>query len=96
MNNLSDPSITFEKIKRIGRGSFGEVFKVRDVRNGATRAAKIISLDQIDDDYDDLCMEISVLANCNSKYRAVLRKCRESHRKWLKLTFLSKKRPKMT
>ena len=40
MSSIND----YKKLKRIGSGSFGEVFKVEDIRNGDIFAMKIINL----------------------------------------------------
>lgn len=68
LNNPIDPERFLEKISRIGKGSFGEVYHVRDSRDGATYAAKIIDLSTLEDDYEDIQKEIRVLSSCESKY----------------------------
>ena len=37
---------SFVKLERIGRGSYGQVFKCQDKRNGEVVAAKVINLEE--------------------------------------------------
>jgi serine/threonine-protein kinase 24/25/MST4 len=50
----------FEKIERVGKGSFGEVWKCRNKNTGAVVAVKIINLEESEDDIDDIQREIHV------------------------------------
>jgi serine/threonine-protein kinase 24/25/MST4 len=50
----------FEKIERIGKGSFGEVWKARNKSTGAVVAIKIINLEESEDDIEDVQREIHV------------------------------------
>ncbi|OQV12588.1 Germinal center kinase 1 [Hypsibius exemplaris] len=63
-----DPALLFTKQDRIGKGSFGSVYKGIDNRTGNVIAIKIIDIDNGEDDIDDLQQEITVLRQCSSPY----------------------------
>ena len=54
--------------ERIGRGSFGEVWRGQDRQTGEVVAIKVIDLDQAEDEIDDIVQEINVMALCESAF----------------------------
>eukprot|EP00164_Ancoracysta_twista_P002618 GFYU01003484.1.p1 GENE.GFYU01003484.1~~GFYU01003484.1.p1 ORF type:complete len:722 (-),score=174.42 GFYU01003484.1:127-2169(-) len=60
-----DPSERFELVERLGKGSFGSVYKARNKTTGELVAIKLVSLSDSDDGLDDIRREIKVLRECN-------------------------------
>ncbi|KAK5576892.1 hypothetical protein RB653_001829 [Dictyostelium firmibasis] len=59
-----DPQTIYHIQERLGKGSFGQVFKAVHIANGKVVAIKIISLDD-QEAIKDVRKEISILAECN-------------------------------
>ena len=63
-----DPTSLFDKHEKIGRGSFGEVYKGFDRRTRRVVAIKVINLEEADDEIEDIQIEIGILSQLDSPY----------------------------
>ncbi|KAF0915057.1 hypothetical protein E2562_033179 [Oryza meyeriana var. granulata] len=60
-----DPSTKYEVLHELGKGSYGAVYKARDLRTQELVAIKIISLTEGEEGYEDIRGEIEMLQQCS-------------------------------
>ncbi|WWC92753.1 uncharacterized protein L201_007712 [Kwoniella dendrophila CBS 6074] len=67
-NPHADPELFYVKQNRIGKGSFGEVYRGYDKRTSVPVAIKIIDLESAEDEIDDIQQEIQILGQLDSEF----------------------------
>ncbi|CAO3597193.1 unnamed protein product [Absidia cylindrospora] len=64
----TDPEVYYRKHERIGKGSFGEVYKGIEIKTNKPVAIKIIDLESAEDEIDDIQQEIAILSQLDSSF----------------------------
>ncbi|KAA8529318.1 hypothetical protein F0562_033883 [Nyssa sinensis] len=60
-----DPSTKYELLHELGKGSYGSVYKARDLRTSELVAIKVISLSEGEEGYEEIRGEIEMLQQCS-------------------------------
>ncbi|KAK6251949.1 hypothetical protein QUC31_013669 [Theobroma cacao] len=60
-----DPSTKYELLNELGKGSYGAVYKARDIRTSELVAIKVISLSEGEEGYEEIRGEIEMLQQCS-------------------------------
>ncbi|XP_061989961.1 serine/threonine-protein kinase 1 [Rosa rugosa] len=60
-----DPTTKYELLNELGKGSYGAVYKARDLKTSELVAIKVISLSQGEEGYEEICGEIEMLQQCS-------------------------------
>eukprot|EP00850_Spirogloea_muscicola_P003261 SM000013S26430 [mRNA] locus=s13:309405:315822:- [translate_table: standard] len=61
-----DPTLKYELLDELGKGSYGAVFKARDLRTSELVAIKVLSLAEGEEGFEDIRGEIEMLQQCNN------------------------------
>ncbi|PKA65878.1 Mitogen-activated protein kinase kinase kinase ANP1 [Apostasia shenzhenica] len=60
-----DPSTKYELLHELGKGSYGAVYKARDIKTSELVAIKVISLSEGEEGYEEIRGEIEMLQQCS-------------------------------
>ncbi|XP_020583817.1 serine/threonine-protein kinase dst1 [Phalaenopsis equestris] len=63
--NREDPTTKYELLHELGKGSYGAVYKARDLKTSELVAIKVISLTEGEEGYDEIRGEIEMLQQCS-------------------------------
>ncbi|KAJ0980160.1 hypothetical protein J5N97_008415 [Dioscorea zingiberensis] len=60
-----DPSTKYELLHELGKGSYGSVYKARDIKTSELVAIKVITLSEGEEGYEEIRGEIEMLQQCS-------------------------------
>ncbi|KAM7268590.1 hypothetical protein ACFE04_010756 [Oxalis oulophora] len=60
-----DPTVKYELLHELGKGSYGAVYKARDLKTSECVAIKVISLSEGEEGYEEIRGEIEMLQQCS-------------------------------
>ncbi|KAK8657538.1 hypothetical protein V6N13_035769 [Hibiscus sabdariffa] len=60
-----DPSTKYELLNELGKGSYGAVYKARDIKTSELVAIKVLSLSEGEQGYEEIRGEIEMLQQCS-------------------------------
>ncbi|KMZ60997.1 hypothetical protein ZOSMA_55G00490 [Zostera marina] len=60
-----DPTTKYELLSELGKGSYGAVYKARDIKTSELVAIKVISLSEGEEGYEEIRGEIEMLQQCS-------------------------------
>lgn len=63
--NREDPTTKYELLHELGKGSYGAVYKAKDLKTSELVAIKVISLTEGEEGYDEIRGEIEMLQQCS-------------------------------
>lgn len=79
----------YRRVARIGQGNFGSVYRAIDLTTAEMVAIKVIDLEQVDEEIEDIQKEIAALSDCNctqvTKYHTSFI---EGHELWIVMEYL--------
>ncbi|GAQ86025.1 Serine Threonine protein kinase [Klebsormidium nitens] len=65
VTSYEDPSLQYDLLDELGKGSYGAVYKARSLRTNELVAIKVISLSEAEEGYEEIRGEIEMLQQCN-------------------------------
>jgi len=79
----------YQRVARIGAGNFGSVYRAFDLETQEVVAIKVIDLEQVDEEIEDIQKEIAALSDCDCKqvtkyYCSFI----EGHELWIVMEYL--------
>lgn len=79
----------YKRVARIGAGNFGSVYRAFDLETNDVVAIKVIDLEQVDEEIEDIQKEIAALSDCNCK-QVTKYFCSfiEGHELWIVMEYL--------
>jgi len=79
----------YQRVARIGAGNFGSVYRALDLEKNEVVAIKVIDLESVDEEIEDIQKEIAALSDCNCK-QVTKYHCSfiEGHELWIVMEYL--------